>query len=58
VPCLASGMLNMLTIPGLTLLFLGVVISLGTAFVWMLWEIERMNSRRHSKSDSFGQPSS
>jgi hypothetical protein len=51
-------MLNMLTIPGLTLLFLGVVISLGTAFVWMLWEIERMNSRQHSKSDSFGQPSS
>ena len=30
----------MLTAPGLTLLFLGVVVSLGTALVWMLWEIE------------------
>jgi hypothetical protein len=34
-------MLDMLTIPALTLLFLGVVVGLGTAFVWMLWEIEQ-----------------
>jgi hypothetical protein len=34
-------MVNMLTAPGLTLLFLGVVVGLGTAFVWMLWEIEQ-----------------
>jgi len=30
-----------LTPAGLTLLFLGVVISLGTALVWMMWEFER-----------------
>jgi hypothetical protein len=47
-------MLNMLTIPGLTLVFLGVVVSLGTAFVWLLWEIERINSKPHRKSDGFG----
>jgi predicted negative regulator of RcsB-dependent stress response len=42
-------MINMLTAPGLTLLFLGVVIGLGGAFVWMLWEIEQMSkSRRNS----------
>ena len=34
--------LAMLTAPGLTLLFLGVVVSLGIAFVWMIWEIEQM----------------
>ena len=33
----------MLTAPGLTLLFLGVVVGLGIAFVWMLWEIEQMS---------------
>jgi predicted negative regulator of RcsB-dependent stress response len=42
-------MVNMLTAPGLTLLFLGVVVGLGAAFVWMLWEIEQMSkSRRNS----------
>jgi hypothetical protein len=39
--------------PGLTLLFLGVVVGLGTAFVWMLWEIEQM-SKPHRNSDRFG----
>jgi hypothetical protein len=34
-------MLNMLTAPALTLVFLGVVVGLGTAVVWMFWEIER-----------------
>lgn len=39
----------MLTAPGLTLLFLGVVVGLGISFVWMLWEIEqRHKPRRHS----------
>jgi hypothetical protein len=38
--------------PGLTLLFLGVV-GLGTAFVWMLWEIEQM-SKPHRNNDRFG----
>jgi hypothetical protein len=34
-------MLNMLTAPALTVVFLGVVVSLGTAVVWMLWEFEQ-----------------
>jgi hypothetical protein len=36
-----STMFTALTAPGLTLLFLGVVVGLGTAFVWMIWEIEQ-----------------
>jgi len=35
----------MLTAPALTLVFMGVVASLGTAFVWMFWEIERVTSK-------------
>jgi hypothetical protein len=46
-------MRTMLTAPGLTLLFLAVVVSLGTAFVWMLWEIEQM-SKPHRNGDGFG----
>jgi predicted negative regulator of RcsB-dependent stress response len=46
-------MFAMLTAPALTLLFLGVVVGLGTAFVWMLWEIEQMSKPRHN-SDRFG----
>ncbi len=42
----------MLTVPGLTLLFLAVVVGLGTALVWMLWEIEHAKSRR--KGGRFG----
>jgi hypothetical protein len=38
-------MLNMLTAPALTLLFLGVIVGLGTAFVWMFWEIEQSTSK-------------
>jgi hypothetical protein len=34
-------MIAPLTPAGLTLLFLGVVVSLGTALVWMMWEFER-----------------
>jgi hypothetical protein len=50
-------MLNMLTAPALTLIFLMVVVALGAAFVWMFWEIEqamsrlRRMSRPHRKSD-------
>ena len=51
--CLTSGMLNMLTTPALTLVFLGVVVSLGTAFVWMLWEIEPRIAKLHRNSDRF-----
>jgi hypothetical protein len=51
------GMLNMLTAPALTLMFLMVVVALGAAFVWMFWEIEqamsrlRRMSRLHRKGD-------
>jgi hypothetical protein len=43
-------MADMFTVPGLTLLFLGVVVGLGTAVVWMLWEIEQ-NSKPHRNGD-------
>jgi hypothetical protein len=36
-----AGMLTPLTTPELTVLFLGVVVSLGTALVWMMWELEQ-----------------
>jgi len=35
----------MLTAPGLTLVFLGVVVSLGTAFVWLFWEMEQQTAK-------------
>ncbi len=44
----------MLTTPDLTLLFLGVVVGLGTAFVWMIWEIEQMMSKPQRSSNRFG----
>ncbi len=44
----------MLTTPDLTLLFLGVVVGLGTALVWMLWEGERMLSKPQRHSGRFG----
>jgi hypothetical protein len=47
-------MLNMLTAPALTLVFLGVVVSLGTAFVWAFWEIERTIAKPHRNGDRFG----
>jgi hypothetical protein len=43
--CIASGMLNMLTAPALTLVFLGVVVGLGTAFVWLFWEMEQPTAK-------------
>jgi len=47
----ASGiaMLSMMTIPGLTLIFIGVVVSLGIAFVWGFWEMERLAKARLAK---------
>jgi len=51
--CIGSWMLTTLTVPGLTLLLLGVVIGLGGAFVWMLWEVEQM-SKSHRNGDRFG----
>jgi hypothetical protein len=46
-------MFTTLTAPGLTLLFLGVVVGLGVAFVWIIWGIEQA-SKTHSNSDRFG----
>ncbi len=46
-------MLTMLTAPALTLLFLGVVIGLGTSFVWMLWEVQQ-TATPHRNSDRPG----
>ena len=46
-------MVTTLTAPGLTLLFLGVVVGLGVAFVWMLWEVEQASKQR-GNSDRFG----
>jgi hypothetical protein len=51
--CLLFWMFTMLTAPALTLVFLGVVVGLGIAFVWMLWEIEQMSKPRRN-SDRFG----
>jgi len=42
-------MLSMMTIPGLTLIFIGVVVSLGIAFVWGFWEMERLAKARLAK---------
>lgn len=53
VVCIAYRMLSTLTAPDLTLLFLGVVVSLGTAFVWLLWEGERRFAKPDRNSDRF-----
>ena len=37
----------MLTAPGMTLLLLGVVFSLGAALMWMFWEVEQVRQRRN-----------
>jgi hypothetical protein len=56
--CFGGGMLSMLTAPDLTLVLLLIIVSLGTAFVWMLWEIERMSrqqaTKQRRKLDGFG----
>ena len=44
----------MLTVPEMTFLFLGVVLGLGTAFVWLFWEIEQRVSKPRRNSDHFG----
>jgi hypothetical protein len=44
-------MLDMLTTPALTLILLGVIVGLGTALVWMLWEIEPKIARLQRQSD-------
>jgi predicted negative regulator of RcsB-dependent stress response len=46
-------MLTTLSAPALTLLFPGVVIGLGAAFVWARWEIEQV-SKSHGQGDRTG----
>jgi hypothetical protein len=46
-------MFSMLTAPAQTLLLLAVVVGLGIAFVWVLWEIEPASKPRRS-SDRLG----
>ncbi|CCE04422.1 conserved hypothetical protein [Bradyrhizobium sp. STM 3843] len=41
-------MMISLTSPELTLLFLGIVVSLGTALVWMMWELEQSAKGRRN----------
>ncbi len=48
--CFLSLMLTALSPPDLTLLFLAVVIGLGTAVVWMIWEIEQRSRPRLARS--------
>jgi hypothetical protein len=42
-------MLLMLTAPELTLVFLGVVVGLGAAFIWMFWEVEQVSKPRRDR---------
>ena len=49
--CIALGMLNTLTVPELTLLFLGIVVGLGAAIVWLIWEIEQTMSKPTRRGD-------
>ena len=44
----------MLTAPALTLLFLAVVVGLGTALVWMFWEMEQPASKPRRSGDRRG----
>ena len=41
----------MLTAPALTLVFLGIVVALGAAFIWMFWEIEQGITKAHRGID-------
>jgi hypothetical protein len=52
--CIASGMVDTLTAPALTLLFLVVVVGLGAALVWMLWDIEQTYKPQRNSDRSGG----
>jgi len=34
-------MMTMMTVPQMTLMFLGAVVCLGAAFVWMFWTLQK-----------------
>jgi hypothetical protein len=42
-------MMTMMTIPQMTLIFLGTVVGLGAAFVWLFWELQRPAKLPHSR---------
>jgi hypothetical protein len=42
-------MLNTLTTAAFTFVFLGIVVSLGAAFVLMLWEVERQLAKPRNR---------
>jgi hypothetical protein len=42
-------MFSTLIAPALTLLLLAVVVGLGVALVWLLWEIEQTSKRRNDR---------
>jgi hypothetical protein len=44
--CTAPIMFTTLTVPDMTLLFLGVVVGLTTALVWIFWEMEQRQRQR------------
>jgi len=44
----------MLTAPALTLVFLGVVVGLGTSFVWMFWELQQPTSKPRRRNGDHG----
>jgi hypothetical protein len=48
------GDVDMLTAPALTLMFLIVVVGLGTALVWMFWEMEQPASKPRRSGDHGG----
>ena len=48
------GDVDMLTAPALTLMFLIVVVGLGTALVWMFWEMEQPASKPRRNGDRGG----
>lgn len=43
----------MLSAPELTLVFLGIVVGLGAAFIWLFWEVEQV-SKPEGKGGRFG----
>jgi hypothetical protein len=49
-----GGMLNTLTVPALTFIFLGIVAGLAAAFVLMLWEVERRLAKPRRHRDRLG----
>ncbi|MCA6113018.1 hypothetical protein [Bradyrhizobium cenepequi] len=54
VDCSDFDMLNTLTTAAFTFVFLGIIVSLGVAFVLMFWEVERQLGKPHRNRDRLG----